>query len=79
MDTLSQEPDMTEHGDDILIVSPEEGLFLFVHDNILKSDTIAIEEIVNFFIESNSSKEDVLTFMHYNSVLRMRPSMKMLQ
>ena len=49
MDTLSQEPDMTEHGDDILSVSPEEGLFLFVHDNILKSDAIAIEEIVTFF------------------------------
>ena len=41
MDTLLQEPNMTEHGDDILSVALEEGLFLFVHD-ILKNDTMPI-------------------------------------
>ena len=48
MDTLLQEPNMTEHGDDILRVALEEGLFLFVHD-ILKSDAMPIEEMVNFY------------------------------
>ena len=42
-------PDMTEHGNDILSVAPEEGLVLFVHDNILKSDAMPIEKIGNFF------------------------------
>ena len=44
MGTLLQEPDMTEHGHDIFSVAPREGLFLFVHDSILKSDAMAIEE-----------------------------------
>ena len=65
---------ITEHGDDILSVAPGEGLFLFVHDNMLKSDAVPIEE--TFSIELNSSKEDLLKFMHYTSVLRMHPSMK---
>ena len=33
MDTFLQEPEMTEHGNDILSVAPG-GLFVFVHDNI---------------------------------------------
>ena len=32
-----------------LSVAPGDGLFLFVHDNILKSDAMPIEEMVNFF------------------------------
>ena len=40
---------MTKHGDDILSVAPGEGLLLFVYDNILKSDAMPMEEIVNFF------------------------------
>ena len=45
MDTLLQEPDMTEHGDDTR-VSPAEGLFLFVYD---VTDAMPLEETVNFF------------------------------
>ena len=40
---------MTEKSDDIVSVAPGESLFLFVHDNILKSDAMPIEEIVNVF------------------------------
>ena len=40
---------MTEHGGDILSIVPEGGLFLFVHDNILKSDAMPIGEMINFF------------------------------
>ena len=41
------------------------GLFLFVPDNILKSDAMLIEETVNFFY---SSKGDHLTFTHYSGL-----------
>ena len=48
MDTLLQETDMTEQGDNILSVAPG-GLFLFAHYNILRSVAMPFEEIVNFF------------------------------
>ena len=67
MDTLLQEPDMTEHGDYIFYVFHQKmEIYLFVPD-VLKSDAMPIAEIVNISIELNSSKDDLYITLQNDS------------
>ena len=76
-----QGPDMTERGNNNLSVALGElvyssTVFLFVPDNILKEGCNAYSGNSQLFsMEVNSSKGDLLTFMHYSG-LWMHPSMK---